>query len=310
MSTGEAGPLLNLSTQHLDYLRAALTAPTWALAAEQLGVTPSALSQGLGELERRLGVPLFERQGRRRVLRPEARPVAAYAERVLAQTRDLGHWAAQARSGRAGRLRLGMIDAAAVHHFPDAVRAFRQERPDLELHLTVAPSGTLLAALRRAELDLVVCVGPPSSLADVRVEPLLDEPLHLHSPDGRAGEPATWGPWVAFPAGSHTRSLVAAAVRARGAPFEVVAESHQPEVLREMVRLGMGWAVLPAPAGGAPDAGSSTRIDGPPLLWRSLVAARRIDGMASPALDALLERLSRPVPGAPAESADEPRPQA
>jgi DNA-binding transcriptional LysR family regulator len=287
-------PLLNLSTQQLDYLRAAVEAPTWALAAEQVGVTPSALSQGLGELERRLGLPLFERRGRGRVLRPEARPVAAYAERVLAQTRDLGRWAAEARSGRVGRLRLGMIDAAAVQHFPDAVRAFRQERPDLELHLTVAPSGTLLEALSRAELDLVVCVRPPFPPADVRVEPLLDEPLYLHSPDGRAGHPATWGPWVAFPAGSHTRSLVAAAVRRRGAPFEVVAESHQPEVLREMVRLGLGWAVLPAPAGGPSDAGSTTRIDGPPLLWRSLVAARRIDAVASPALDALVGRLSQP----------------
>ncbi|MBP7596286.1 MAG: LysR family transcriptional regulator, partial [Candidatus Microthrix sp.] len=50
------------------YLRAAARAPSWTEAAAQLGVTQSALSQGIAELERRLGITLFERLGRRRVL--------------------------------------------------------------------------------------------------------------------------------------------------------------------------------------------------------------------------------------------------
>jgi hypothetical protein len=59
--------LPNLSVQQLDYLVAVHDAPTWADAAAAVGVTPSALSQGLSELERRLGVALFARDGRRRV---------------------------------------------------------------------------------------------------------------------------------------------------------------------------------------------------------------------------------------------------
>ncbi|MGK3946708.1 LysR family transcriptional regulator substrate-binding protein, partial [Streptomyces caeruleatus] len=57
--------------------------------------------------------------------------------------------------------------------------------------------------------------------------------------------PRRWGPWVTFPAGSRTRAVIAEALREAGAPFEVVAESHQPEVLAERVRLGVGWTVLP-----------------------------------------------------------------
>jgi DNA-binding transcriptional LysR family regulator len=284
-------PLPNLSIQHLDYLRAVLGAPTWALAAAEVGVTPSALSQGLGELERRLGVPLFEREGRRRVLRPDAAPVAAYAERVLAQTQDLTRWAAEARSGRAGRVRLGMIDAAAVDHFPDTVRAFRDQRPEVDLHLTVAPSAGLLASLARGELDVVVCIEPGAPTPGTTTSPLLDEALYVYAPAGHPGGPDTWGPWVAFPAGSHTRALVADAVRAAGAPFEVVAESHQPEVLREMVRLGLGWAVLPAAGHVDRASASPARVGAGPLLWRRLVAARRTDALANPAADALLADL-------------------
>ena len=57
-------PLPDLSIRQLEYLVAVDEAPTWARAAEAVGVSPSALSQGLAELERRLGVALFDRESR------------------------------------------------------------------------------------------------------------------------------------------------------------------------------------------------------------------------------------------------------
>ena len=79
----------NLTVQQLEYLVAVADAPTWADAAADVGVSPSALSQGLAELERRVGMPLFERQGRRRLVAPSAVPVVAHARVVLARTSDL-----------------------------------------------------------------------------------------------------------------------------------------------------------------------------------------------------------------------------
>ena len=78
--------LPDLSIRQLEYLVAIADAPTWAVAASQVGVSPSALSQGLAELERRVGVDLFERHGRRRVLRPSALPVLDHARQVVALT--------------------------------------------------------------------------------------------------------------------------------------------------------------------------------------------------------------------------------
>ena len=128
-------PLPAVTVGQLGLLLAESTSPTLAAAAASLGVTTSALSQGISELERRLGVELFERVGRRQVLRPEAAEVVAYAQRVVADTRDLARWAASARAGTSGRLRVGMIDAAAVAHFPSQLRAFRKANPEVELHL-------------------------------------------------------------------------------------------------------------------------------------------------------------------------------
>jgi DNA-binding transcriptional LysR family regulator len=286
MATTE--PVLpNLSVQQLSYLVAAAREATFGRAAELLGVSLSTLSQGLSELERRLGVEIFERHGRRQVLRPEAVEVVAYAERVMAQTRDLVRWAEERRTGRGGRLRVGMIDAAAIHHDSAGLRQFRRTRPEVDLLLTVAPSGELLHQLTNGALDLVVCVAPDGPLPGLRTRIVHREPLAVYAPPGiHEPDPARWGPWVTFPAGSHTRRLITDALRALGARFEVVAESHQPDVLREMVRLGVGWTVLPVvQAESRPAPLRRARPD--PVAWRELVVARRDGGPPNAAADAL-----------------------
>ena len=282
-------PLPDLSIRQLEYLVAVAEEPSWAVAAERVGVSPSALSQGLAELERRLGVPLFERDGRRRRVRESAAPAVGHARHVLGLTGDLADWAERLREGHGGRLRLGMIDAAAVGHHSEVVRSFRTEHPDVDLRLRVAPSSLLIDLLISRDLDLVVCVEPPSSISGIDTEPLLTEQLAVYGPPGvTVGDPAAWGPWVLFPAGSHTRAIVTTELARLGAPLEVAAESHQPDVVREMVRLGSGWTVLPTIQA---EHGDRPLPPGRPLTTRQLVLATRRDSVHDPAVDQLARRL-------------------
>ena len=286
-------PLPDLSIRQLEYLVAVDDEPTWAQAADSVGVSASALSQGLAELERRLGVSLFDRDGRRRHLRPSAQPVLAHARQVLGLTGDLARWADRQRTGAAGTVRLGMIDAAAVLHFPDTLRDFRGASPGVDILLRVAPSAQLLQWLVGGELDLIVCVEPPAGRADgtrpFDLTPLLVEELAVYGPPGTTSEdPASWGPWVLYPQGSHTRSLIVDHLRARGARLDVVAESHQPDVLREMVRFGTGWTVLPRSQA---ELGERPLDPGPTLLTRQLVVATRRGTVPDPAVDTLRDRL-------------------
>jgi DNA-binding transcriptional LysR family regulator len=183
-----------------------------------------------------------------------------------------------------------MIDAAAVEHFPEHLRAFRRTNPDVVLRLIVSPSGELLEMLRRGELDVAVLVEPARADDDIDIDILLDEPIVVVAPEGQAiGEPASWGPWVLFPRGSHTRLLIESNLRALGATVEVVAESHQPEVLREMARLGVGWTALPQAQ--ASSRGDQTAEVGPVLGTRRLVVARRRTRTAHPAAETFVETL-------------------
>ncbi len=293
----ERVPGLSLTIQQLEYLAAVDRNTTWSGAAAELGVTTSALSQGIAELERRVGLRLFERDGRRRVPSADHAEVLAYATSVLAATDDLARWVDDRRSGRSGPLRVGMIDAAATHHFRDELRRFRRTAPGVELHLRVAPSGELLDALARAELDLAVCVSPPAPVPGVHCTEVREDPMDvLAPPDSFGDRPSAWGPWVTFPAGSHTRRVIADRIAAAGADFEVVAESHQPEVLREMVLLGVGWTVLPRTGPGLPDPGAAgpraVRTVRAGFASRTLVVARRAAGAPHAAADALVAAIT------------------
>jgi DNA-binding transcriptional LysR family regulator len=130
-----------------------------------------------------------------------------------------------------------------------------------------------------------VCVEPPSPIDGLTARPVRTDELAVYAPPTvprRA--PSTWGPWVTFPVGSHTRSLIERSLRQRGAAFDVVAESHQPEVLREMVTLGLGWTVLPTV-----QAGRLRRVRS--LTKRALVVARRAAAAPNAAADALADAL-------------------
>ena len=282
--------LPDISIRQLEYLVAVADAPTWATAATHVGVSASALSQGLAELERRVGVDLFEPQGRRRVLRGDAGPVLDHARQVVALTGDLVRWAERVRSAATGRIRIGMIDVAAVDHYPDVLRTFRSDRPDIDLTLSVAPSAALLADLRAGALDIVICVDPPAPVPGVDVVSLRREPLVVIAPaDADIREASTWGPWVLFPDGSHTRHRIVEHLARLGAPLRLAAESHQASVIREMVALGLGWTVLPD----GPDLADDRLVRGPVLFERDLVIATRSNAAPSPATDALVGDIAR-----------------
>ena len=271
------------SLQQLGYLREVVRSTTWTEAAERLGVSQPALSQGLAQLERHLGVDLFERRGRHRVLTDAAAPLMELAERVLVAADDLSAVAARLSRGDLGPLRVGMIDVAALHTIPGAITSFRHRHPEVELRLMVAPSGRLLSSLMTGALDLAVVVRPEELPAGVDSTALMDEALRVYAPSATPEElpPAEWGPWAMYPNGSTTRTIIERSLRHAGAPIDAVSESDNPEVLRQMVRLGLGWAVLPASeAEAGPRPLQAFRAE--PVAQRSLVIVRRSDAPVDP----------------------------
>jgi DNA-binding transcriptional LysR family regulator len=109
MRTQPASPSrlpLNLHLQQLNYVRAVAGAKTLQDAARELNVSQPALSQALDEIERRLGLVLFERVGRRRRLNQDGLAVADFAAEILARAERFAMDLRRRQEGEGGELQL------------------------------------------------------------------------------------------------------------------------------------------------------------------------------------------------------------
>ena len=127
---GEASEALDallggVTLRQLAYLRGAARAASFTAAAAELGVSQPALSQALAELERRVGVVLFEPVGRQRRLTADGAEVLAFAEVALAEASALRERFAARAGGDVGSLRVGMIDAASLYVLPEVIRDYQ-----------------------------------------------------------------------------------------------------------------------------------------------------------------------------------------
>ena len=261
----------SLHLQQLLYLREVDRHGSLTRAAEQLEMTQSALSHSLRQLERRLGVTLFDGAGRGRALSQDGREVLRFAERVLAEAADLDERLRGGLSGTRGRLVVGAVDAAALHVLPEAVRAYRRAHPGVQLTLAVESSSVLLRRLRAFELDLAFVIGPvEEELAPTEIR---RDPLHIYAPPGPWQE-LDEAEWILYPAGSRTRRIIDEGLARLGISPRVSIESNNPEVLRQLVSLGFGWSVLP-PAVAESDGGRKMEYArGVQVAELPLIAAR------------------------------------
>lgn len=277
--------LSNVSLRQLRYLASVGGDATFADVAAELDITQSALSQGIARLETLLGVTLVEPVGRRRRLTAAGRQVAHYAGTVLEASETLLATIGEHREGRAGTLRVGMVDAAALYLFDQAIADFHSSRPDVELAMVVDSSDALLERVARFRDEIAVVVSPATGFTTTE---LAHEPLHLYGPATAPEESS----WVLYPTGSHTRFIVDAGLSRLGHAPRVVIESGNPEVQSQLARLTDSWTVLPERVGEVGQHPLVRRHD--TVAVRTFVAATRTGAKLSPIaasfVQALLDR--------------------
>src|SRR6201986_3721094 len=110
-------------------------------AAEQLGVTRSALSHRIGELEKRLGVALVRKSGRRIALTEDG-------ERLLSSMGDaLERIEAAVQPFRRdrGQIRLSTVSTFASHWLIPRIAAFQAGHPEIEVAILTTTRAVDLA---------------------------------------------------------------------------------------------------------------------------------------------------------------------
>ncbi|HEX5130134.1 MAG TPA: LysR family transcriptional regulator, partial [Usitatibacter sp.] len=130
-------------------------------AAQELHLTPPAVSIQIRQLEGHAKAPLFERAGRTLRLTHAGEAALTRAREILELVREAEEAIAGLGSVERGMLDVGVINAG-DYFFPWLIAAFRGEHPRMGLRLTVANRDELLDHLADHDVDLAVMSHPPS----------------------------------------------------------------------------------------------------------------------------------------------------
>ncbi|WP_223168109.1 LysR family transcriptional regulator [Nonomuraea sp. SYSU D8015] len=125
-------------------------------ASRRLNRSQPAISRRIRELERSLGVALFERAGRGVSLTEAGRALLPYAEAALATIRDGERAVRDLATGPGGAqtLSLAIVGTLADSHIVDALRTFEAEFREATVELRTATSREVSALVRSGEAAL------------------------------------------------------------------------------------------------------------------------------------------------------------
>lgn len=170
------GQSVNLS--QLETFVAVARTESFTKAASLVSRTQSAVSRQMQDLERSLGVLLFERIGRKASLTAEGRILLDQAPRLLQQAQDLKERLRDLSQGVEGELRIGGTISAASTFLPRILTRFRHAYPAVSLSLQPEHTQVLIEKLRSNDLDVAV-LGCEAKESDLKTCALISDEIVL-----------------------------------------------------------------------------------------------------------------------------------
>jgi LysR family transcriptional regulator for metE and metH len=241
-----------LESHHLRLIAQVARTESVTRAADLLHVTPSAVSHQLGELEDRLGTPIFVRSGRRMLPTPAGRLLVEAAGDVLGTIARVESQVEQIARHAAGELRVCTHCYTGYSWLPAIVAGLRQRYPAFGLQIVPEYTVEPIAALLDGKLDLAL-MNEESDDRRLRYRELFDDEHVAVVPAAHrwAARPfVTPEEIAAEPLYLFSRSLensfvVRHVLRPAGLAPAHVTYLQLPEGIIEMVKAGMGATVLP-----------------------------------------------------------------
>lgn len=274
--------------RHLRYFLVLAEELHFGQAAFRLGIAQPALSQQVKQLEKFVGVPLFDRTSRKvrltdagAALEPRVRDLLARLSSDLEEARRVGR-------GEAGHLEVAFINSATTI-VSDHLRAFARRFPDVQVKLRNGFTVDVLDSLERGTTDIGI-VRDPDSRTGIELRLLEVERFVAVLPDThalasaqtvRVGQLAT-DPLILYPrtAGARAFEVNTQPFRDAGVDVVVAQECSDWPTIIALVAAGLGVTLAPySVTGQLPPGAVRCEIDGQPQPESQIFLASRAGDM-------------------------------
>jgi len=221
---------------------------TFAAAGMHIGLTQSAVSAQIRQLEQALGVQLFDRTGRQATLNAAGLRALPLAKEIL---ETFNRMAVPVNTNEyRGELKVGAITTAQTGLLPQALVRLRQAAPTVECKLVPGVSLELLNQVDAGELDSAIIIRPPFDLPkELYVQVLRKEPFVLVVPNTLVGDDPlhllNTQPHVRYDRASFGGRLVSRFLREQKLEMQVALELDELEAIVRLVECGLGVSLIP-----------------------------------------------------------------
>jgi LysR family transcriptional regulator, hydrogen peroxide-inducible genes activator len=286
--------------RQLQYVVAIADTRSFRQAASRCAVSQPSLSAQVAQLERTLGVALFERTTRRVLPTRAGEELLARARDVLREADDFAEAAARLADPFAGVLRLGVIPTISPYLVPEIAPVLRTRHARLRIQWTEEKTPILVDRLHAGDLDAAL-VALEADLGDVEHEPIGRDPFVLAVPLGHPlgvrTTPATprdvAGTDMLLLDDGHCFREQALAWCSRAHVHELDFRATSLPTLTQMVADGAGVTLLPSLAVPTETrrAELRTRPFAPPAPGRTIALVWRRNTPVAPALRAVAKTI-------------------
>jgi DNA-binding transcriptional LysR family regulator len=277
-----------MDLRQLEILRAVAETGSFTAAGHHLHLSQSAVSRQILILEQEIEEQVFLRVGGKLRITPAGQTLLGLSRRVFEDIEATRAAIAESRQTLGGTIRLVGGMTVCLYVFPPLIKEFRKHHPNVEVKVTPASAPRLVRQLRTGAADLGLATLPIED-TNLVVEPALQEELLLvMSPQHPLARKKVVPPrdlarqpFVLFEAGSNSRRTIEEFFQRCQISPRVVTETENVEIIKALVRIKLGIAIIPYQAMAREIAAgqlSSARIAGQTLVretgWAHLKAAR------------------------------------
>jgi DNA-binding transcriptional LysR family regulator len=285
-----------MELRQLEHFVAVAEERHFTRAAQNLLISQSGLSASIRALEVELGASLFVRSTRRVELTAAGKALLADSLRTLASAAAAQNAVAAVRGLLRGTLSVGAEQCVGPVDIPTELARFRTANAGVDIRLRFAGSAELIEAVTSGQTDVALVVDTGLPTQGVRLVPLATHGLIVlsHPDSGLPTEPCAIADLAAqqlvgFQPGWGCRVLAERAFASAGMDYRPSMEVNDVHSLLDLVGLGLGVAVVPAPFGlKRPDQLRATPLGAGSPQW---TAALAVAEEPSPAATAFLNQL-------------------
>lgn len=252
----------------LRYFQAVARYQHVSRAAADLRVAQPALSRTIARLEAELGVPLFNRHGRRLALNRFGAAFLARVERALGELDQARHELEDAVGLAHGSI---AVAAETLRVLTDLAAAFLADHPEVSLRLNQSSAPAMSRQLEAGDVDLCLASQPLEGPEFRAVELFSEEVLLAVPPQHRFARRKSVGvkelagePFITPRAGYWQRTLIERLLRRAGTSLTIACEGDEPAAIRGLISAGVGVGLLPMVA--------RRMAAQPPVAWLHLQA--------------------------------------